>query len=385
MEKLFDHKIRTDNKPANHNDNTFDFYDRSNSKEVETVRDTLNSWFEKYPKSDKKDLKSRFKDNFSSAFYELFIHELFHKQGFELTPHPEIKGTEKRPDFLVKGKGLEFYLEAKESTDKSEKDVALENRLNRLYDEINTTKSPNFFFRINQIQLKTENQPSGKKVVRFLENRLDDYDPEKIEDHLRTNGLEGLEPITYEDKNLKLVISLIPKSPQKRGDTNSRPIGLYPIDSFTGGSDESIKSGIEKKATRYGQLDKPFLVCINSTSSKGTDHYDIMNALFGSLMITYSTDPNNPNDRWERGFDGAFRNTQGPKYTRMSAVFITNVHSANLHVANHWLVKHPFAQNNLDLDAFSLSKIEVVDNKIETKEGDSIREILDIEPNWLGL
>lgn len=383
--KLFDHKERIDDKPANHLDNTYDFYDRSNSDQVSRIRNTMNAWFENYPETEKAELKKRFQKTFSSAFYELFIHELFHRQGFELEPHPTLDGTSKRPDFLVKGHGIEFYLEAKESTDKSGAERSVENRINRLYDQINKTNSPNFFFRINELLLKTDNQPSGKKVIRFLENELPKYDPEELTQKLQENGLEGVDTLHFEDDDLKLTISLIPKSPNARGKEGIRPIGIYPFTTTWGGSDTSIKTAIEKKSTRYGLLDKPYLICINSTSDRTTDHYEVMNALFGSLQVTFSTDPNNRDEKWTRALDGVFLNSKGPKITRVSAILITNVHSANLHIASHWLVKHPFAKQEIDLSKIDITKILVDENQIKTISGKTIKEILEIPDNWMDI
>jgi len=383
--KLFDNKERIDSNPANHLDNTYDFYDRSSLKQVNQIRNTLNQWFDHYPQSEKSELKTRFHSEFSAAFFELFLHELFLNQGFQLEPHPDVPNTTKKPDFLVKGNGLEFYLEAKESTDKSNAERSIENRINKLYDEINQTETHNFFFRINELKLKTSEQPSGKRVRLFLEKQLINFDPDIITEQLKTNGLDGTDSINYEDDNLKLVISLIPKSKDARGKDGMRPIGIYPFDSFMGGADESIKSAIKKKATRYGKPDKPYIICINATSEKGMDHHDMMNALFGSLQISFSTDPNNKDEKWTRAMDGAFLNTNGPRYTRVSGIFITHVNTANIHVANHWLIKHPFAAKELVMDEFKLQKIEVIDNKIQTIKGDSIKEILNIPEDWMNL
>src|SRR5690606_10396387 len=201
----------------------------------------------------------RSQTSFSSPFFELFLHEFFRRQDFTLEPHPILPDTTKRPDFLVRGHGLEFYLEAKESTDKSESEKSIENRINQLYDQINKMNTPNFFFRINELFLKSTNQPSGKKIVKYIENQLPRFDPDELAKTLQLTGLENLETITYEDIDVKLVISLIPKSPNARGKEGLRPIGIYPFDSYWGGADTSIKTSIEKKATRYGELDKPYL------------------------------------------------------------------------------------------------------------------------------
>lgn len=377
--KLFDDKERTDINFANHLHNTYDYYDRSNLMGIVRRRDILNSWFEHYPLSEKKALRSRFKKTFSSAFFELFIHELFQKQGFDLQPHPTISGTSKKPDFLASGKGVRFYLEAKEVTDKTKAELALERKTNLFYDILNTTTSPNFFFDIDELLFKTKEQPSGKKVVKFIESQLPKYNPDEISRKLEKYGIEANEPIYYEDEKVKLVVYLIPKSPEFRGQANIRPIGMYDTHTFWGGVEDSIKRGIEKKAKKYGRLDKPYLICLNSTSDKGTQDFDVMNSLFGSLKISYSTKSGIKDEKWGRALDGIFFGPNGPNFTRISAIFITQVNSSNFHVSDYWFIKHPFALKELDMNHFDFSKIFFEDNQIKTKSGKSIKEILKIK------
>jgi hypothetical protein len=380
---LFDQKERNDDRPAFHVDNTYDFYDRSSLPQIEQIRNTLNQWFTNFPESERKDLKLRLQKEFSAAFFELFLHELFKREGFTLEPHPNVPGTNKKPDFLVKGNGLEFYLEAKESTDKTESERSLDNRIHQLYDLLNQTDSPNFFLLIKELVLKSQNQPSAKAIKLHLENELKRYDPDLITMKIESIGFDGTDTITYEDDDVRLAVSLISKSPQLRGNEDVRPIGMYPFQSFWGGSDESIKTAIKKKATRYGVLNKPYLICINATSEKGLDYYDMMNALFGSLQLTFSTSTENRREHWTRALDGVFLNSYGPNFTRVSAIYITHVNTANLHIANHWLVKHPFASKDLSFDPFRFQKTIVIHNKIETIKGISIKEILEIPDNWM--
>jgi len=381
--ELFEKKDRTDNKPMNHIDNLYDFYDRSCFFSSSQIRDILNEWFERYPNSEKHELKTRFKFSFSSTFYELFLHELFLMQGFVLEPHPDVVGSTKKPDFLVTGNGIEFYLEAKESTDKTDADKSIDRRINSLYDNINKVCSPNFFIRISDLILKSSKQTSSKKLIRFLELEISKCDPDIIFQYIQERGLDGSDPITYEDEDLKLIISLIPKSLDIRGDESIRPIGIYPIISTWGSSDNSIKSSIKKKATRYGLLDKPYLICINSTSDKFTDDTVVKSALFGSLQLVFLSNSTKREQRWERALDGVFKNSIGPQLTRVSSVLITNVHTGNLHIAKHWLVKHPFAKNNIDINCFELSKIVVENNQIKEVDGKTIQEILEIPDDWM--
>lgn len=377
--KLFQDKIRTDIKPAKHNDNAFDFFDRSNSEKGKVIREVLNTWFDNYSQSDKPEFKKRFRKEFSSSLYELFIHELFTKQGFTLESHPILKNSSDRPDFLAKGNGIEFYIEVKEATDKTDVERAYENKTNQIYDIVNQTNSPNFWLHIEKINFKTDQQPSAKKVVRYLEIKLPEYDPDLVMNNLNANGIQGIPFINFEDKNLSIVIKLMPKSKNIRGKKGLRPIGIYPSEGFIGGADDSIKSALSKKASKYGQLDKPFLICINSKSHKGTDNIDVMDSLFGSTCVSYSTDPNNKDERIEHGLNGFFKDSYGAKHTKISAVMINKLVLGNIKEGEYWFVKHPFAKNDLNFDKFEIDKTFVEKNEIVSVRGKSIREILDLD------
>lgn len=383
MTGLFDEKKRVDLDPSHHNENPFDYYDRSARKDISNVRQLLNEWFLGYPVSEQGELKSRFKKTFSSAFYELFIYHLFKHQGFEIDIHPKIPNSNKRPDFLLKKGSIEFYLEAKEARDKSENDEALEKRNNQVYDSLNKIKSPNFFLKIDELILKSSKQPSTKKAIEKIETEIANFDPDVLTEQLSKFGLEKSAKIEYESDDLKLVVSLIPKIESARNLDTASPIGLYPIKTFWGGSGDSIKDSIIKKSKRYGLLDKPYFICINAIGIKGEGDYDVESALWGSLAYTWSTDPNKRNERIERQRDGIFLDKTGPRCKNVSGVLVTKVMESNLHVARHWFALHPFTDVPFDFSVFDLTHNFVSDGQVKTETKQTIGEILKITSTWL--
>ena len=97
MNSLFDSFERTCLEFAKHNDNTYEYYNNSARTDMSKVRDTLERWFYNYPEEEKKELKSRFKKDFDSSFYELFLYELFCKLGYNITIHPDLASSPKKP------------------------------------------------------------------------------------------------------------------------------------------------------------------------------------------------------------------------------------------------------------------------------------------------
>lgn len=378
MELLFEDKERVDNQLAYHLENDYNFYDRTAIPEFVKIRVMLNEWFARYPDAEKKDLKSNFKAQFSSAFFELFVHELFVSQGFTLTPHPVIPGTEKRPDFLAKRGDIELYLEAKEATDESNADRAYKNKVGALFDSMNKMNCPNYFLIIDELSMKSSNQPRGKIINSCIEKEIKKVDKELLENHIDIQEFFEKKKIIYDDEDVYIVIKLIPLEKEYIEEKNSlhRPIGVYPSNFFWGGSEKSIKDAVKEKAGRYGIIDKPFIICINSTSRKGTADYSVFEAILGSSQFSWSTDPNNKDERFERRNDGVFRGPENPTYTRISGVLITNVHPSSSSVANHWLIKHPYTNNDLDFSVFDLSYMEKQGNSFTKVNKSSIGDIL---------
>lgn len=383
MTGLFDEKKRVDLDPSHHNENTFDYYDRSARKDVSNVRQLLNKWFLSYPVNEQNELKSRFRKTFSSAFYELFIYQLFRQQGFEIEIHPEIPNSNKRPDFLLKKGSAELYLEAKEARDKSEDEEALEKRINQVYDSLNKIKSPNFLLKIEELVLKSTKQPSTKKAIEKIETEVANYDPDALAEQLIKFGLENGAKIEYENDDLKLLVSLIPKIPSARNLDEGRPIGMYPFESFWGGSEDSIKDSFAKKSKRYGILDKPYFICINAIGIKGEGDVDVENALWGSLAYTWSTDPNNRNERMERQRDGIFLDKKGPRCKNVTGVLVTKVMELNIHIARHWFALHPFTDVQFDFNVFDLTHNYVGNGQVQKESKQTIGEVLKINSTWL--
>ena len=383
MVELFEDKERVNIEYAKNHHNTYTFYDESDLREMSGVRNILNKWFANYPSSEQIELKRRFKTEFDSAFYELFLHELFLKQGYKLHVHPILPNTTKRPDFLVSKGDFEFYLEAKVATDISNEEQSIKNKCNTVYDGLNKINSPNFWLMPEEeIIFKSNRQPGLKKAIKDIEKQLGLFDVDEVTRAFDDSEYLYLPKIMYEDSDLKMLFSIVPKPSNKRNELNSRPIASKPIFSFLGGSEESIKSAIKEKVSRYGNVDKPYIIAINSLSIKGTDNHDVYNALFGYGNLPLNQ---NMNRKAIKENDGMFIGFNGWQNTRVSAVLITTVFTSNLNNAKHWLVKHPMAKNEIDLEKLDLSFITLDEDKTIDNIQKQIKDILKITNDYLNL
>lgn len=360
--ELFTFRHRKDMDYSKDSESPYDFYDRSAIPEMSEVRDRLNVWFKNYPSAEKLELRNRFKKSFSSAFYELFLHELFLRQGFRIICHPKLEHTNRRPDFLISKGDFEYYVEAKVATGKTEAEIGLARKLNQLFDNINKIEPSGFALWIKKIEFKSSRQPSARLIIAWIKEQIE----------IAKYGTKGMKTCQYEHEDVAMEIRLWPLL-EKHKDEQERVIGAYPTYVKVGGEENKIKAAIKEKVNRYGKLDKPYIVCINAISINGDEKFDIENTLWGSLALSFSVD--GKKEKWVRSPDGIFWDGKKFRHQQLSGVFIAKIFEHNIHYAKHWFVKHPVSNNPAHFGAFDLSYCFVQDDELKTATGKTIAEI----------
>jgi hypothetical protein len=381
MIKIFDDTERDFLGPAENNESAYNFYNRSSRKDVSIIRDTLEKWFSRIPNEEKKNMKSSFVKKFDDTFYELFLHELFISNGFDVTIHPKLDHTLKRPDFLIRKGELEIYVEAKISKDKTVKEEAQERMRNAFYDSINKTKSSNFMLAIEKFEFLSGKQPKTNKIVKYLEEELMKLNPDDVEQQIFKNGLRYL-TIEYKDEDVLCLINPVPLSPSSRNKTSRRAIGMMPIETWWGGGEDTIRESIAIKAKRYGDLKKPFIVCINALGRKTSSRIDVDNSVWGSTTVSFDNGPDDLDAKWFFNNDGVFNN-KGKHRPNLSAVLITRIFPHSVPISHYWLYSNPFAENPINYKTLGLKYNHVSEGKVISQDGDDLDVILGINKNWL--
>ena len=210
-----------------------------------------------------------------------------------------------------------------------------QNLMDNLVNQLQKINSPNCWLGIRDIKFKNGNQPATKKIKKLIEEKLAEIDPDLLANKLIHNPM-GFNRINYEDVNVRIELVVLPKQEEARGDKGIRPIGFQyggvNITSTTSDSD-LIGESFKMKATRYGKLNKPFLICINLDHLKFNLNHDV---------------------NWAFINDGFFSENI-KKFTRTSGVLITRFNPSNLFSSGHRLIVHPYAQSKLDVDSILLT------------------------------
>ena len=111
------------------------------------------------------------------------------------------------------------------------------------------------------------------------------------------------------------------KAPEYRGQEEARPVGIVAPRGIIGplGVHSALTRSIRSKGSRYGKLDEPYILAVNSVDDT-LGHRHIMDALFGAEQIVHQG-----GRVWQgRAFDGAFGAARQSKFTRVSAVLVVS-------------------------------------------------------------
>jgi len=359
----------------------YKYLSRSSRLEAKYIRNIVDIWFSHYPIHAQKELLANLQtlndQQFLSAFFELYLHEMLLKMAFEIKIHPTLENDIlKTPDFFVKDDVNEFYLEAKLSTVLSIDEIKGKKRLEDILNEINKIYCENFF-----VHVKIDGYPNSSVsikrlrivIIRWLEAlnyeeivRLENEYSKQIDLNIQLEGCN-------------LVLSPKPNKTREKGKTliysESHSFSLLK-------TKETIRKAIHKKNSRYGKFEKPYILAINVLSPV-CDYEDVFEALFGSDQCVF--DPNKPDDEPPRNIRARDGKWKKDFNTRLSGVFIiktlnpwTFTQKDMTLYLNPW-ARYPYRGKLLDFPHFSPDH-----GVMEYVDGIKPSQLLGLSRNWSG-
>lgn len=387
--RLFDDLPREDYGTASYSETEFSYLNRTARVEFNRIRLVLEEWFSHYPANEQADFRARFRSGLNhqhqAAFFELFLHELLTRLNCQITIHPQLTGTKRVPDFLVKSpSGNDFYVEATVVTNESTIEAAAHARENAVYDAIDRlVKSPNFFLWL-VIDGAPNTPPPAKKLANYINRQLVSLDPDKITEQHDLFGIDGLPQWHFEHDGWKIKIRATPKKPEARGKPFVRPIGMRSTGFHALDHRVSIRDSIVDKASRYGDLDLPYIIAVNACEP--VDTTDIMEALFGKEQFSYLiSDEGKPLSEPEmtRKPDGAWRGPNGSQYTRVSAVLMaTQLSPWNIPRAYLCLYHNPWAKKKYESVLRQLPQSIPENGHMNWVIGETVDKIFGLSSTW---
>lgn len=387
---LFDDIDRIDTGPAKHSEPSFDYLNRSGRLTAQKVRNLLDQWFARLPDDAKAELQGRFRSSDDhqhfSAFFELYMHQLLLSLGFTVELHPRLRQAETtHPDYLAQKSGRRlFYLEAT-IAGMSKEQAAAKARENVVYDTLEQMYSPNFFLYI-ELGGCPATPPPGAKMRGFLERKLGKLDPDEVAARYETGGFDALPAWHFEHDGWDVTFRPIPKKADARGKPGIRPIGTWFYKPRLVASHVGIRNSIGEKATRYGELDLPFVVAV-SVMDPFCDRGAIADGLLGQESLTFVRGPEGCVVRSyaERIGNGAWYGPSGPQNTRVSAALVVvELFPWTIAKVIPMLWHNPWARLPLRPNIWPLAQLVPDHEKggMLERQGIDVAELLRVGPNW---
>lgn len=306
--------------------------------EAQRVRTLVTDWFGRLPAEERGDWRGRFCSDDDSAhcgaFFELLLHEWLFRLGYKIELHPVLAGSAKRPDFRVShADGRSFYLEARSTDGNGPDDARTERFCAEVTQTIADIPSSDFFVFIHITEEPTSQPALGElrnKVSAWLQSL--DYDTIAAE--------AGQFSIELEVGGGRVLLT-----PHAKGSTRGRAASFGGV--MIGGAtivdtQATIQRAFRRKASRYGNIDAPFVVAINDLSEYWHEEH-AYDSLFGREMTVVTRDGDVVDLR--RDTSGLFGSAANPRHTRVSgALIVPGVGPWEFARRIPIFIAHPFAK-----------------------------------------
>jgi len=383
---IFSDYQRTDTSPKTNRENDFAFLDRSARPEIERVRQFLEELVQQYPSEARAETTARIQSgndtHFKSSVFELLLYAFLFRLGYSLRPHPELQnGSNARPDFHVTAPtGEEFYLEAVLASPNDGTDPAAQARIGTTLDVLSTASHQNFMVAV-EMEGVPLTQPSGARLRNAALAWLDSLDPDAVIADIDSNGLFSGPIFNWSHEDWEVLLRAIPLKRERRGKATTL-IGV--LDGGGGITDEwtPIRDALKFKGSKYGPLDKPFLVAVNFASFH-LDPIDEMQALYGQEQFSFSmTDPTRE-PRFHRAPNGAWHGKSGPQAVRVSGAWLFNdLNPYTVASRRNTIYFNPWAAHQLPSILRQFPHAIDEDGKMRWRDGMSLRECFGLSERW---
>jgi hypothetical protein len=228
--KLFDTVVRRDASPARHGEDHFRFLNRVDRPYWDEVRRVLEDWFSHLPADEKPAFRARFRSDRKAqtlaAFWELYLHELLVRADFGVTLHPEIQGSQNKPDFLAERFDRAFYLEAT-TLEEPREETIVDKRRAPVYDFIDDLELSDFYLSM-KVRRESKGTPPLGRLRAELENWVRALDPDDCTPGASDISMGRMPRWEWKGSDWHLEFTAIPKKRESRGKPGRRAIGVYP-------------------------------------------------------------------------------------------------------------------------------------------------------------
>lgn len=366
---LFDDFERTNGDPAEPGESLYEFLNRAAGDDWQHVRDVLSVWLDQYPEEDRPTLVSRFRRTdrrgFLGAFWELYLHEVFRRLGFEIALHPTVSGATHRPDFLLRLGTAVTYVEAMTIFESQAQPIDSA-RLAPVLDTVNRLSSPAFHLEVEAFSIG-DLEPPVNRLYQRLEAWVHALDVSAVSGP----PAAPTRVLRWRHQGWDLRFTPIPRPSRERGPAGSRTAGVYPGGRGSIDDQRVIRQRLAGKTRQYGrQLRVPFVIAL--ISYRPTTDFDV---LLASLFGAASEQPEMIRDRAIQrsrlgSSSGLWLTNNGVQYQDTSAVLTAfDLMPWSVAHSQPWLIENPWASHPLAVEfPFNRVAVDMTTGRIQRVE-----------------
>lgn len=325
---IFDSGNRAHLGPKDPGESWFAFLDRSGRPRFDAARHRIDEWYsglcDELKGEVRQGLRSEDDRRFDAAFWELYLHELFTRLGYEISCEQTLPNGRKI-DFLLRRGNDAFYLEAT-ATGISHEQTGANARRDRVYRELNRVRATDFMLGISIDQAGSGDAPRLPRLRDDLEAWLAGFDPDQV-----TRQMEAAEEAPFYSwaggGGWAISFEAYPNNKQARGKPAERALGIITDYTMRPAKAETplLRALKDKHPRAYGdRLALPYVVAVNETSLNPFDAPEEhrANVMFGTSEPGYF---DGSTLHWIRRENGFWRGPGAcPRNRRLAAVLLTS-------------------------------------------------------------
>lgn len=377
---LFEDRKRTRTEPLGRGESLFEYYDNCARHGYDELRAVVNGWLAQMPAADRADLITRMQNGgnreLGASLSELGMHAFVLGSGYRVTPHPEIPGTKKRPDFAAtdqQGTEPVAYVEVTTVNPPSSEE-SNKNRENAVYNAIDGAKIPAGSALGYRLVHASKGSPPLKRLVADVERwATDNAETAKAQEVTKT--------FTAGDWTVDLDLY--------SGGTNPEPgvhaIGVIDMGGGIISPHKDLRAALETKSKRYGALDKPYVIAVADGKEQlfGKDSITsaLTEAMFGDEIVQFTDGV----PQLTHAKNGFWHGPDGPRNRHVSAVILlpeTGLWKLREEKWQPLLAVNPWAERPLPDALKKMRRLEKDNGRWVLKEGERFADLVCLPNPW---
>jgi hypothetical protein len=376
---LFERRERTRTEPLRRGEKLFEFYDSCVSVGYEEFRVAINGWLADMPAEARLELITRMRyggdREFGAALSELALHAFIIGSGYHASPHPQVAGSSKRPDYAaIEQSNVPLAYVEVTTVNPPIAQEAEKNRENPIFNAINDSKIPAGSILGYKLVHAGKSSPALRPLVVEIERWASENSEAAKHAAISKTFTAG-----------EWTIELELYAGGSSTEPPTQAIGAAELRGGVIAPQKDLRDALFKKSREYGTLDKPYLIAVadgkDQLFGKDSIRSALTEAVFGDEVVQFQGHTH----RITHAKNGFWHGPQGPRNRHVSGViFLPETRLWKLR-EERWeplLAINPWAERPLPDALRKMNRFEADGDRWIFREGKRFAYIIGLPDPW---